>query len=313
MRQIGQQTRLGVRAQASHALHGEPLSSSISASARPRRSPLAGNLVIFALGFLGAIMFSVWFSHGTGARKSEPLSATLDKLAVAAGFAISEITVTGHSYTSDRVVYAALGLDAPKSLIGFDAAAARVRIERLPWVLSAQVTEALPRGVRVHIRERKAFAIWRHAGRYALVDRSGRVLGDIASPDGTGLPQIAGDGAAEAADRLFTALAAFADVSGRIASAERVGRRRWTLHLEGGLTVHLPQGDLHGGLTRFRSLAGRLDLSGGRYAEIDLRSPARLTLRSRSLAPADAAARRTGSRVPGATAPRGQARAERRT
>ena len=53
----------------------------------------------------------------------------------------------------------ALKIEQAGSILAYDVAAARQRLEKLDWVQSAQVTRALPDGLTVTIRERAPFEV----------------------------------------------------------------------------------------------------------------------------------------------------------
>ena len=86
-------------------------------------------------------------------------------LLVAAGFGINEIWLSGHRYTMDSDLFAALELERAGSLLRFDPRQARDRMEQLSWVeygcRHARLPRSAPhRGARAH-----PFAIWMHHGR----------------------------------------------------------------------------------------------------------------------------------------------------
>ncbi|MEI9900120.1 MAG: cell division protein FtsQ/DivIB [Hyphomicrobium sp.] len=53
------------------------------------------------------------------------------------------------------------------------------------------------------------------------------------------LPRLAGAGAPEQAQALLELIVRFPRIAERFEMAERVGTRRWTLHLKDGVVVHL--------------------------------------------------------------------------
>jgi cell division protein FtsQ len=61
-----------------------------------------------------------------------------------AGFAISEIKITGQTITADSDIVAALALEPKISTLNFDAEAARARVEELPAIASATVRKVYP-------------------------------------------------------------------------------------------------------------------------------------------------------------------------
>ena len=211
---------------------------------------------------------------GTGAM------AQLDGLARLTGFGIDMVALTGHRFTADSDVFDALDLPNARSLVSFDTEGVRRRLERLPWVLTADLTRVFPDRLDVRITERKAVAVWMRGGRPHLIDNSGRVLSAISRSDGLNLPRISGEGAPAEAERFLTLLAGYSDVYALLEEAERVGDRRWTLHLSDGVTVHLPP-EREASVLATISSGGRLaSLLATKNQIIDLRSPGRIAVRA---------------------------------
>jgi len=188
----------------------------------------------------GAVTFAGLTGFGRDLRLAEPFPAGVDHILTALGLSIGEVEILGHRFTSDTDVYAALALEAAQSLVTFDVRAARQRIEALPWVLRADIKRVLPGRLRVVIEERQAVAIWMDGGRNRLVDRTGRVLADLSTAERIALPRITGAGAPGAVGALLAAIEPHPQLAVRLVAAHRVGERRWTLELAGGIRVLLP-------------------------------------------------------------------------
>jgi cell division protein FtsQ len=207
-----------------------------------------------------------------------PALAEIERLLELAGFGLTQVSVTGHRYTPDADVFDAVGLASAHTLLSFDTRAAQDRIERLPWVERASVERVLPDRVEVRIVERTPYAVWRLGSSGFLIDKTGRALGT--APRGASapqLPRVAGEGAAIEAGRLLELLAREPALRSRVEMAERVGRRRWTLHLTGGGRILLPAQGEADALARWLQIAG----TRGRWDdEIDLRVAGRPLLRA---------------------------------
>lgn len=205
--------------------------------------------------------------------------AQFDSVARLAGFGIDMVVLTGHRMTADTDIFEALDLPHARSLVSFDTDGVRRRLERLPWVLTADLTRVFPGRLDVRVSERKAFAVWIRDGRAQLIDGSGRVLGAINRADGLDLPRVSGEGAGAQAERLITILARYPDVYERLEVAERIAGRRWTLHLSGGVSVLLPP-EREAAVLETLSAGGRL--AGLLYIPsriIDVRAPGRIAVR----------------------------------
>lgn len=184
-----------------------------------------------------------------------------------AGLGLQQVTLSGYRYTADTDIYAALDLDRARTLLSFDADVAKARIEQLPWVEAVSIERIVPNGIDVRISERVPFAVWREGQRSWLIDRSGRKLQLAPADIMPHLPRVSGTGAGSEAEALTALLAGHPAIAGKVEMAERVGGRRWTLHMANGTSVELPaEGDAQAlaRLTRLYELglgdARRIDL-----------------------------------------------------
>lgn len=247
-----------------------------------RRIPRA-----LAAGLLGALFFTIATRFGVGTREWQPIEMDLDRLAARLGLGLDQVSLVGHRFTTDSDVFSALDLVNVRSQLGLDSRAARQRIERLPWVETAQIFRELPDGLTIAIRERMAAAVWRRDGRDQLIDDTGRVLGPIPLGSRPDLLRVEGEGAEKALPDLLSLLARHETVARRVESVERVGARRWTLHLAGGVTVLLPATDVERAMARLdTTMVGPLLAANG--ALVDMRLPEQLTVGSGGIAAATA-------------------------
>jgi cell division protein FtsQ len=122
--------------------------------------------------------------------------------------------------------------------------------------------------------------VWVHDGRDVVIDATGRALSAVKPGKRSGLPRVSGDDAPAHAQELLELVVRFPRIAERFEMAERVGGRRWTLHLKGNVTVHL-------GADReavaFAALSSPEELGKfltARDMIIDLRTRGRVTVRS---------------------------------
>ncbi len=207
---------------------------------KARRQPSHSLRLMVVAGCIGAATFAAGSSFGKSVRLAEPLPAQLDRLLVSAGLGVREVMLSGHRYTLDSEIYAALALDDAGSLLRYDVTAARERIESLAWVETASVVRVLPDKLAIRVEERRPIAIWTQNAKSALIDRTGRILSFLTVGNLPTLPRLTGTGAPAAAAALIAALQPHADILQRLEAAHRIGERRWTLELTNGLRVHLP-------------------------------------------------------------------------
>jgi cell division protein FtsQ len=200
-----------------------------------------------------------------------------------AGLRLQHIGVKGRVQTPGGDVLGAIGVARGEPLLAFDPAAARERLESLPWVKEATVERRLPDTIFIRLIERTPIAVWQTPDEsFALVDADGVVM-PVNVAYFPGLPVIAGPGAPEAASDLFTMLAAEPALNARVKAAVRVGKRRWNVWLDaigdGGIDIRLPESDPAQALARLVTLDRDEGLLRRDLAMIDLRLPDRLIVR----------------------------------
>lgn len=107
--------------------------------------------------------------------------------------AVSQVQVVGGEMTGVGGLEAAAGIHKGERMFDIDLAAARQRLEALPWVRSARVGRSWPRTVRIVVVERRPLArIADEDGhRWWMADASGRLLDAVANPP-EGLVQVDG-------------------------------------------------------------------------------------------------------------------------
>ena len=276
-------------------LHARPRSA-IDGFARPIRPRRGRRTLVVGLAALGAIKaaaFAALLLLGPGALPATDGAAMwLDSLAAGAGLQAARVEVHGNRITPASQIVAALDLAGAGSQLSLDTAAARHRLEALPWVRTAAVRRVLPDGVAVEIVERKPAFVWRNAGRAVLVDMDGRELSAVAEGD-LGLPVLVGAGAGAAGPRLLGLIAQHPAIERRLVEARRIEDRRWTLLLAGGTLLHLPGDGAQAALAWVEALAGRGLIERG-LAVIDLRVPGELVIRETGSGPPVAGPNRLG-------------------
>lgn len=200
------------------------------------------------------------------------------KMAGLLGFAADDVRVTGLVHQDPEAVLAAIGLQPGESLIGFDANRARRLLENMDWVASAQVVRKFPNQLDIVVAEREPFAIWQRGGMHYVIDQFGTAVSAINPGRVSILPLVTGEGAHLAARELINELEAAPAIKSHLAAAARVGERRWTLYLDNGIKVALPEHGIRNALT----LVSRLDREQGLLSKgiqgVDLRLPGRVII-----------------------------------
>lgn len=187
----------------------------------------------------GALAFSLLTDGGTRTREVASFLPPAAQILSWSGLRIEQVALTGQRFTSDADVFEAIDLPNAGSLATFDVDAARARIEALPWVATAAISRIYPASLDIRITERRPTALWSSGGREFLVDSTGRVLSGLKPGTVVRLPRLAGAGAPQDAKALLELIVRYPKIAERFVMAERVGGRRWTLHLKDGVVIHL--------------------------------------------------------------------------
>ena len=209
-------------------------------------------------------------------------SLDADRLARAIGLGIEQVQVAGHRHTLDGDIFRALGLDQPGSQLSFDVAAARDRIEQLPWVQTATIQRTFPDGLVIAITERTPYAVWHRQDVAVLLDQTGRELAAIRASQDLGLPAVTGDGAGPRAAEILALVTEHEPIARRFLLAWRIADRRWMIELASGVRIELPAEGEAAALARMfaqtppAALAALLD---GAADSIDLRGAEHMVIR----------------------------------
>jgi cell division protein FtsQ len=244
------------------------------------------------MGLSGALFFSILTDGGKQTRAVATFLPAADEILYWTGLRIDQVSLSGQRFTPDADVFEAIDIPSTGSLVTFDAGLARQRIEKLPWVSTAAISRIFPGSLDVRITERQPSALWIDNGREFLVDDSGRVLSALKKGTNVKLPRLSGAGAPAQAQALLDLIVRFPRIAERFEMAERVGERRWTLHLKSGVVVHLGADREAVALAALSSPDELGKLIDTPNTIVDLRTRGRITVRA---APSPAAATATQS------------------
>jgi cell division protein FtsQ len=195
------------------------------------------------------------------------------------GFAVDQVRVSGNTETSEIDILERLDLDGWTSLVGFDAEAARERINGLPWVKTVAVRKIYPDALEVRIEEREPFAIWQHGSQLAIVERDGRVIAPFDGGRHAVLPLVIGYGAAEQGAEFVDKIRQHPGLASRVKGYIRVAERRWDLRLENGITIRLPERREDAAIAEVLKLDVNDGLLSRDIAAVDLRLEDRLVIK----------------------------------
>lgn len=224
-----------------------------------------------------AVLFlALTISHGVmqgGVLEYEgsPWMKLPDKFSSLVGLAADDIRVNGLTHHDPELLLHALNLKPGDSLIGFDAGQARRMLEGMDWVAQASVQRKYPNILEINVVERVPFAIWQRGSSYYLIDKAGIAMGGLELISQSHFPLVTGEGANLGAAQLVNQLEAYPDLLKKVSAAAMVGKRRWTLFLDNGVKIALPEGDIVGALAKVSALDASQGLLSKGISAIDLR------------------------------------------
>lgn len=193
-----------------------------------------------------------------------------------AGFRVNEILVTGRARISQDELLARLGVHYGDPIFGVDVDVAQEILSEISWVREVSVTRRLPDKIVVQLKERAPAALWQYQKKVSLIDADGRSLTSKDLGEFQTLPLVVGEDAPQHVAQLLTWLKAEPAVKDLLASAVRVGARRWDLRLKNGINVKLPEAEAELALRR---LAEETDgLLTKNITSIDLRLEGQVTV-----------------------------------
>ena len=202
-----------------------------------------------------------------------------DQVANAAGFNITDLTVTGQNQLTKEEVLAAARVTGRSSLLFLDADATRERLKANSWIADATVRKLLPGQLQIEIKEREPFALWQKDRRVSVIADDGTVLEGFVAPQLLMLPLVVGRGAEIRAKDFVALLDRFPAIRDQVRASILVGERRWNLRMKSGLDIRLPEAEIAGALETLATLDREAKLLTRDIEVIDMRLTDRVTVR----------------------------------
>ena len=222
---------------------------------------------------LGLTAIAGILSGGYVQRGFAAVGRSIDGSAVAAGFGVTAVQITGEHRTAEADIRQALGIANGQSLFAVDAEQARENLRKLPWVQDAVVHKHFPGTVSVSVIEKQPFALWLTGdGRMTVIDHSGAVIEPTDGAEFRSLPHFMGD-PPEGGAALVDAIATHRAVAARVQGMQRMSGRRWNLYLDGNVLVDLPEENWQKELDNLEHLIVDKGVLERSIKEIDLRVP----------------------------------------
>ena len=195
-------------------------------------------------------------------------------------FMVRMMAIAGASEPVDRAIRSMLPVELPVSSFQLDLEAMRATVEQIDAVASADLHVRKKGVLQITVTERQPEILWRSAYGLEMLDRTGHrvatLLDRAARPE---LPVIAGEGADAHVDEALQLFAAAGPLGPRVRGLIRIGERRWDVVLDRDQRVLLPEDDPVSALQRVAALDAAQDLMARNLTMMDLRNPARPTVR----------------------------------
>lgn len=247
--------------------------SRLAALRSPRALLTAAGLVLAAT--LAGLWTSGWIERQVMAAIDAGYRAT-----ARGGLAVADVLVEGRTRSDGAAILAALGVERGSPILALDLAAARARIEALPWVRSAALERRLPDTLFLRLEERRPFALWQLNGNLAVIDQDGAVIAGAPVQEYASLPLVVGPGANSHAKELVLLVESEPELKPLVTAAVRVGERRWNVRLKGGIDVRLPEAEASDAWSSLARLEREHGLLQHDVIAIDLRLPDRPVVRT---------------------------------
>jgi len=194
-------------------------------------------LLLGSVGFYGAV---VGGEYGVFVNTYGPLP---DLAAKMAGFGIKAVTIAGQRELDEQEILETAGISPRNSLLFLDVAAIRDRLKALPLIKEASVTKLYPDRILIEIEERQPYAVWQDNGVVRIVATDGMPIDTYHDAHFANLPFVVGDGANERLGEYLAILDALGDLRSRIQAGMLISQRRWSLKVQNGVVVDLPEKD----------------------------------------------------------------------
>jgi cell division protein FtsQ len=261
----------------------ESLPRAKSRPAAARRRPRAKltrrmlRLAAYGIASAAALSGSTYAVESGWADKQVTLVANrLIQITAQSGFRVRNVLVEGRVETKSGDILAALKAERGAPLLDIDVAAAKARLEGLPWIKSAEVERQLPDTLRVKVEERKPFALWQLGQRLSVIDREGVVIVKDNVGRFADRPLVVGEGAERRAAEILDLVASEPAISKAVDAAVLVSGRRWNLRLKGGIEVRLPEEGMDAAWHRLARMERETRLLNKAITAIDLRQTDRV-------------------------------------
>jgi cell division protein FtsQ len=197
-------------------------------------STLAGALAVAGGGW--------WFWHSGRLTQTEgAVAGRFWQVTSNLGFKVEHVYLEGRKFTPLADINEAMGIRSGDPILALSLPAIRERLQAIPRVRYAEVTRLLPNRLDVRVIERQPIAVWQNEGKLHLIDSDGVVMEYIDPREYGQLLLVVGEDAPSHAHELLLMMAREPDLYKSVASASRIGERRWNIRFKNGVELKLPE------------------------------------------------------------------------
>jgi cell division protein FtsQ len=232
-----------------------------------------------ALGFFGAVVTAGLWQGGHLDEMRLQYGEPHHALTRLVGLGLEQVTISGIAQMREAEVLSAAGLSAKISLPFLSVNDVRERLERVPMIKSATVRKLYPNELVITLAEREAHAIWQHNGELFVIAADGTVIDLMQDERYLNLPFVVGEGANTRNKDYLALLDAAGPLKSRVRAGTLVAGRRWTLKMDNGMDVRLPEIGAADALARLMKLENEQKILEKDVLAVDLRMADRVVVR----------------------------------
>jgi cell division protein FtsQ len=186
-------------------------------------------------------------------------------------FCIKKIEFDGNDRVKDVILLKISGLKYKSNIFALSVHEVKRKLENIAWVKSAIVQKKLPDTIYVRIAERTPIAILQSKYKLYLIDTEGKILKNDGIGSFNNLPIVIGEGAEKEVGRLLNCLDKFPKICRQLVFAVRIGKRRWNMKINRGITVKLPERGISYALGILEEISDKDGFFNEDISSIDLR------------------------------------------
>ena len=198
----------------------------------------------------------------------------VDQFLIKNGFRVENIEIIGTQNLPNDYLKNIINKHSESNIFNINLPIIYKKIIQNSWVKEGYIERILPNTIRIRILEKKPVAIWQSKNGNKLVTSNGEVISNVnVNTFKNNFPIIKGHKAKESIYSILKVLETNKELAKNIWSLSFINQRRWNLHFNQGLTVHLPSTDMLVAWKKIIKLQQNYNILNLRLTEIDLRNP----------------------------------------